>query len=68
VEEAPGRELLQGFSLLPRTCGRKDLEGARSVPVTGFAHSLIFYTAAGKSMKVVRVLHAARDFPTVFGE
>ena len=26
----------------------------------------LFYTAAGKSMHVIRILHAARDFPTIF--
>jgi plasmid stabilization system protein ParE len=36
------------------------------LPVTGFENYLIFYVAAGKNMKVLRVLHAARDFPTIF--
>ena len=59
------------LALLPgmgsaRTFQRKDLKGVRIVPVTGFEHYLIFYTAAGKSIKVIRVLHAARDFPTIF--
>jgi len=59
------------LALLPgmgsaRTFQRKDLKGVRIVPVTGFEHYLIFYTAADKSIKVIRVLHAARDFPTIF--
>jgi toxin ParE1/3/4 len=45
---------------------RKDLQGVRMIPVTGFEHYLLFYTAAGKSIKVIRVLHAARDYPTIF--
>jgi toxin ParE1/3/4 len=49
-----------------RTFQRKDLKGTRILPVTGFEHYLIFYTVAGRSMKVIRVLHAARDFPTIF--
>ena len=59
------------LALLPgmgsaRTFGRKDLKGVRIVPVTGFEHYLIFYTTTGKNLKVLRVLHAARDFPTIF--
>ena len=50
-----------------RTFQRSDLTGVRMVPVTGFEHYLIFYTAVGKSLKVLRILHAARDFPTIFG-
>ena len=49
-----------------RTFQRKDLKGVRILPVTNFEHYLIFYTAAGKSMHVIRILHAARDFPTIF--
>ena len=49
-----------------RTFQRKDLKGVRMLPVTGFEHYLIFYTAVQKNMKVLRVLHAARDFPTIF--
>jgi toxin ParE1/3/4 len=44
----------------------KDLKGVRILPVTGFESYLIFYTPAGKSIKVIRGLHAARDFPTIF--
>ena len=49
-----------------RTFQRKDLKGVRILPVTGFEHYLIFYTAVQKNVKVLRVLHAARDFPTLF--
>jgi toxin ParE1/3/4 len=48
-----------------RAVRRKDLKGVRILPVTGFKHYLIFYMAAGTSMKVIRILHAARDFPTI---
>jgi len=51
-----------------RTFQRKDLKGVRMLPVTGFEHYLIFYTTTGKNLKVLRVLHAARDFPTMFKE
>ena len=45
---------------------RTDLKGVRMLPVTGFEHYLIFYVPAGKSIEVIRILHAARDFPTIF--
>ncbi len=51
-----------------RTFQRKDLKGTRILPVTGFENYLIFYAAAGKSITVLRILHAARDFPTIFKE
>jgi len=46
---------------------RKDLQGVRMLPVIGFENYLIFYTSTQRSVKVLRVLHAARDFPTIFG-
>jgi toxin ParE1/3/4 len=46
---------------------RTDLQGVRMVPVTGFAQYLMFYTALRTHVKVIRILHAARDFPTIFG-
>jgi toxin ParE1/3/4 len=49
-----------------RHFGRKDLKGVRILPVTGFEHYLIFYEVVGTNIKVIRVLHGARDFPTVF--
>ena len=42
------------------------LQEVRMMPVTGFEHYLLFYTAADTGMKVLRILHAARDFPTLF--
>jgi len=44
----------------------KDLQNVRMMPVTDFEHYLVFYTAVEKHVKVLRVLHAARDFPTLF--
>ena len=43
-----------------------DLQGMRMLPVTGFENYLIFYTALRKHVKVIRILHAAHDFPTIF--
>jgi len=34
--------------------------------MSGFEHYPIFYTAVRKNVKVLRVSHAARDFPTIF--
>jgi toxin ParE1/3/4 len=45
---------------------RKDLQGVRMLPVTGFEDYLIFYTAIQKSVRVLRVLHTARDVPALF--
>ena len=49
-----------------RTFRCKDLKGVRIMPVTGFESYLSFYIAAGTSMTVLRILHTARDFPTIF--
>ena len=49
-----------------RSFQRADLTGVRLMPVTGFENYLIFYVATKQSIKVLRILHAARDFPTVF--
>jgi toxin ParE1/3/4 len=49
-----------------RSFGRKDLSEVRMLPVTGFEHYLLFYTALRTHVKVLRILHGARDFPTLF--
>ena len=59
LEALPGMGSVRHF-------GRKDLQGVRILPVTGFEHYLIFYTSAQRSVKVLRIVHAARDFPTIF--
>jgi toxin ParE1/3/4 len=45
---------------------RADLQRVRILPVTGFERYLICYTVVRNQVKILRVLHAARDFPTVF--
>jgi len=45
---------------------QESLQGVRMIPVTGFEHYLLFYTALPTTVKVLRILHAARDFPTIF--
>lgn len=59
LEALPGMGSVRHF-------GRKDLQRVRIIPVTGFEHYLIFYVATKQSIKVLRILHAARDFPTIF--
>ena len=49
-----------------RTFRSTDLTEVRILPVTDFEHYLIFYTAVQKNVKVLRMLHAARDFPSIF--
>jgi toxin ParE1/3/4 len=43
-----------------------DLTGVRQMPVTGFENYLIFYIGTKQSITVLRILHTARDFPTIF--
>lgn len=56
----------EAFSLLAERpeIGRKreDFQGLRSVPVKPY---LIFYRTEGGSVEVVRVLHMARDLPSL---
>jgi plasmid stabilization system protein ParE len=59
LEALPGMGSVRHF-------GRNDLQGVRIIPVTGFEHYLIFYNTTVKHVKVLRILHAARDFPTIF--
>jgi plasmid stabilization system protein ParE len=59
MEALPGMGSVRHF-------GRKDLQGVRIIPVTGFEHYLLFYMTMQKHVKVLRILHAARDFPTIF--
>jgi toxin ParE1/3/4 len=49
-----------------RTFHHTELNGVRMMPVTGFEQHLIFYVATKRSIQVIRILHAARDFPTIF--
>jgi toxin ParE1/3/4 len=41
-------------------------QGMRVWRVEGFERYLIFYRPSGSGIEVVRVLHTARDFPTIF--
>ena len=43
-----------------------DFPGLRMWPVPKFGKYLIFYTAAEKTLEIVRVLHGARNLPPLF--
>jgi toxin ParE1/3/4 len=49
-----------------RTFHHTELTGVRMMPVTGFEQHLVFYVATKQSIQVIRILHTARDFPTIF--
>lgn len=62
---------LEGLLAMPRTGRLRDSEqpmlaGVRSRPVKGFGNYLIFYRVVDAGIEVVRVLHGARDLPTIF--
>lgn len=42
------------------------LKDLRFWPIKGFNNSLIFYRPIANGIEVIRVLHGARDLPTVF--
>ena len=44
------------------------LVGLRSWPVRGFKRHLIFYRPTESGIEVIRVLHGARDLPTIFDD
>lgn len=44
------------------------LWGLRRVPITGFGNYLIFYRPIEGGIEVVRVIHGARDLPSVLAE
>lgn len=44
---------------------RPRLIGLRKRSVPGFGKHLIFYRVQGNTVRIVRVLHGARDLPTV---
>ena len=45
---------------------QEGLQGVRVMPVTGFEHYLIFYSTPREHVRVLRILHAARDLPSIF--
>jgi toxin ParE1/3/4 len=51
-----------------RNFGDPELKGLRMFRVSKFEKYLIFYRNTEEGVGVVRVLHSARDIPTLFGE
>jgi len=49
-----------------RDCGRAG--ALRMFPLPGFRNWMVFYRNADDHVLVLRILHAKRDFPTLFGE
>lgn len=52
----------------PREFKNPRLSGVRVWPVPGFRKHLIFYQATDEGIRVLRVLHAARDIPGLLEE
>lgn len=53
------------FAGVKRDYGRPKLAGMRMKQVIGFAEYLIFYRISPGAVRIVRVLHGARDIPNV---
>ena len=43
-------------------------EGMRIWQVNGFPNHLIFYRSKGDMLEIIRVIHGARDYATMFNE
>jgi toxin ParE1/3/4 len=48
--------------------GRFGLAGIRKCAVAGFRNFLIFYRIANDAVEIVRVLHGARDIPSILAD
>ena len=44
----------------------EELAGLRMWPVRGFENYVIFFRPTTNGIEVIRVLHAAQDFPSIF--
>ena len=52
----------------PRQFDSPALSGLRLWPVPGFERWLVFYIPTGTTVQIVRVLHGARDLPTLLDQ
>lgn len=50
----------------PRDYGQAELQGMRFWHVTKFPQYLVFYITTMSELRILRVLHGARDITTVF--
>ena len=51
-----------------RNFDNPELEGLRMWRIPRFKNYLIFYRLTSEKVEIVRVLHGARDIPSLFGE
>jgi toxin ParE1/3/4 len=51
-----------------RTFDNPALADVRMMPIKGFEKHLIFYRASPDGVEVIRIVHGARDLPTLFEE
>ena len=49
-----------------REYGNAKLKGMRMWPIPGFSKHLIFYRATDTEVRIIRVLHGARDIAGIF--
>jgi len=61
ILDKPERWALYGF-------GHPRLADLRKVPVLGFPNHLVFYRIDADMVEIVRVLHGARDIPSLFDD
>lgn len=48
--------------------GNAELTGLREFPIADFGKYLVFYHEDEDSITIIRVLHGARDLPTIFSD
>ena len=68
VEAAAGRLLETPGIGVKRSFRHPSLQGLRMHPVRGFERHLVFYRERDDGIEIVRVLHGARDIPSVMDE
>jgi toxin ParE1/3/4 len=49
-----------------RTFRNPEMKGVRMLPVRKFDKYLIFYRSTSEGLEIVRVVHGARDLPSLF--
>ena len=67
--EAAAERLLETPGIgVKRSFHHPSLQGLRMHPVRGFERHLVFYRERDDGIEIVRVLHGARDIPSVMDE
>ena len=51
-----------------RSFNNKELDGLRMLRIPKFEKYLIFYRPVPEGIEIIRVLHGARDIPSLFGQ